>query len=88
MGTSGVHRRLENVEPKGQELASVEVSLPANFSIHKLRALMQKWHTLLVLSGGCFLFFPLWNINLLRFWFILAFGLLHSTNSLVPDLSH
>lgn len=51
-GTAG----LGNVEPEGQELASVEVWLPASFSIHKLRALMQKWHTLLVLSGD-FLFF-------------------------------
>lgn len=55
MGSSGKKRagkrlweELGNVEPKA------EVPLPANFSIHKLRALMQKWHTLLVLSGGRF----------------------------------
>lgn len=47
----------ENVEPKGQELRSTEVPLPANFSIHKLRALMKKWHRFLVLSGCCFVFF-------------------------------
>ena len=75
------------MEPKGQELASAEESLPANISIHKPRALMQNWRPALVL-GFEFFFFSLWNIDLLSFRFILAFGLLHSMNSLAPALSH
>lgn len=45
-GTAG----LGDAEPKGQELASAEESLPANISIHKPRALMQNWRPLLLLS--------------------------------------
>jgi len=70
-GTAG----LADVEPKGQELASAEKSLPANNTVHKPRALMQNWRPLLVLF---FEVFSLRNIDLLSFWFILAFRFLHS----------
>lgn len=51
---------LGHVEPKGQEIASAEKSLPANISIHKPRALMQNWHPLLVLVfESCFFFFSM-----------------------------
>lgn len=53
-GTAG----LGDAEPKGQELASAEESLPANISIRKPRALMQDWRPLLLLSSEV-LFFPM-----------------------------
>lgn len=54
---------------------------------HKPRVQMQNWLPLLVLVFKAVFFFALWYIDLLNFWFILAFGLLHSMNSLAPALS-
>lgn len=84
MGSSGVHRmlweELRNVEPKA------EVALPANFYSQTKGTDAKMAHTpSFVWRSFCYF---LCGIYLLSFWFILAFGLLHSMNSLVTELSH